>query len=1629
MLAFIKHLNYIQNFKISTTMKKLFTLCLAFAAICSAQAAFFDFEDATANADWQFIQDGQPNFWEINSDVSLSGAYALYITNDGYHYGYNNNASAVSWAYLPVAVTGSESDVISFSWVCMGEGGWDCLSVFLFPEGTLPSAGNDWAEGAITLADQLCDSYDWQHFSVNPVHYGVEAGTYNLCFRWKNDGSGGESAIAIDDVSANTIFSFSLVQDQLTYRLSSDSTATIVACEQSYEGALSLPDSITHVGLTYRITSIEQSAFQGCSALTSITIPSGVTSIAQSAFQGCSALTSITIPSGVTSIDQSAFQGCSALESIVWNAKNYQDFWGEEQTPFYELRDQIKSFTFGDSVKHIPARLCAGYSVTNIVVPYNVTSIGDEAFCHNPFLKSVTLSNNLERISGDLFLECRALKTVTLPNSVQNIGAGAFAFCEALTSITIPNSVTSIGENAFKCCYSLASVTIGSGVTSIGYEAFYDCRTLTYTNYTGDLAGWCGITFDDNLATPLSYSSNLHINGELLTDLVIPEGVTNIKAYAFNNCKSIQSVTIPESVTSIDKYAFEYCGGIRSITWNAKNVADYPAFDATPFYRIGDKYLDMVNMDTITSFTFGDKVERIPAYLCYNMHNLPSISLPESVTHIGSNAFANIPNINIFVHNATPANIGESVVNDMTQHLFVSDVDTFKEAWPDYENHLVALANAKRELTVAALSNMSALHQAIGIEGVGQVVELKVNGTINSYDIMMIRNQMPLLRTLDLSDAHILATENGYEYTDGYTTQDSILTTQMFTGTGTNIHTIILPKSLKHIEAGAFNRNLRALTIHNGTIAESAFRGLDLLNTVNLSNNIRVIPNYAFKLCAALQSINLPDSLESIGREAFRGAGLRTLTIPANVSSIGYGAFTGGRAYYNYYCSDDATYPGCGNYYGDMHLEPVGGYYDEKGNWVQLYNEFHEEVWLEDEGWYAASNLQELIIPENSKLTTIRTFTFEGQPLTKVSLLGKKITTIQDAAFCRCQLDTLILPPNLKKLGTLSFGYCSGLKYIVMPNSITEIPANAFVGCQNLNDIQFPTKLTHIGHHAFADCTNLSNVDIPGLVTSIGDYAFKDCNVNNVYSYLFDPFTIGQNTFSAYANANATLYIPNLESTEFKYLYDTQWSQFLRRVRMDSNFEYDDFYATGDIIIGKDDEALQGNPNVELNPGSGLVVEEGDTIQNLGTINITNDNNYWASILAGCNLNVDTLVLNFNITGRQWHFFGFPFQFKIADIATSGKFVIYEYDGQARAQKDTTGWKKLPASQEYLYPGHGYIFQFNFNGEGTFSIKLHKPNFCQLAEFINLLIYPATKPNNQSWNYVSNPLLAYYDINDLNYTGPITVWDAATSNYRSLRAGDDEYYLSPYEAFFLQNEKVSDDFALFFNKDKALTQNQRDERINAKHHMPAKKAAAPVCRHFINLTIADETNADHTRIVINPNASVGYELAVDAAKFLSTEKVPQIFSYDAAHAMCAINERPMDNGTVLLGIKLPKSGNYRISAERMDTTFYLYDKQENIIHDFQNGDYYFDAKSGLNDQRFELVRTPRHMPTDVEDLTHNTTITPSAEGLIIDGDGYIQIYSMSGVIMAEGQLSGLVQLPAGVYLVVSNGTATKHTVQ
>ena len=279
------------------------------------------------------------------------------------------------------------------------------------------------------------------------------------------------------------------------------------------------------------LTSIGDWAFQGCTGLTSVTIPDSVTSIGAYAFWDCTGLTSVTIPDSVRSIGGSAFSDCTGLTSV----------------------------TIGNGV----------------------TSIGDEAFCDCTGLTSfiVDEANTTYKASDDekmllskdgktLVCYPSATGSVRIPDSVTEIGSTAFWQCTGLTSITIPDSVTSIGNGAFIGCTGLTSVTIGSGVTSIAESAFYDCTGLTRVDYTGTIAQWCEMSFGNSSSNPLYYAHNLYINNSLITDLVIPSSVTSIGQYVFLCCTGLTSVTIPASVTDIDSYAFSGCTGLTSITFD-----------------------------------------------------------------------------------------------------------------------------------------------------------------------------------------------------------------------------------------------------------------------------------------------------------------------------------------------------------------------------------------------------------------------------------------------------------------------------------------------------------------------------------------------------------------------------------------------------------------------------------------------------------------------------------------------------------------------------------------------------------------------------------------------------------------------------------------------------------------------------------------------------------------------------------------------------------------------------------------------------------------------------------------------------------------------------------------------------
>ncbi len=198
--------------------------------------------------------------------------------------------------------------------------------------------------------------------------------------------------------------------------------------------------------------------------------------------------------------------------------------------------------------------------------------VGDYAVCRGMgtatntdiVIASTYQGKPVARIGDGAFSDCTSLTSVSIPDSVITIGKGAFYGCTNLASVSIPDSVTTIGGYAFYGCTNLASVSIPDSVTTIGNSAFSSCTSLTGV-YITDIAKWCTVNFGDEGANPLPYAGNLYVNNQLVTDLIIPAGVTTIGYGAFGDCTSLTSITIPGSIITIGESAFHNCTSLASI--------------------------------------------------------------------------------------------------------------------------------------------------------------------------------------------------------------------------------------------------------------------------------------------------------------------------------------------------------------------------------------------------------------------------------------------------------------------------------------------------------------------------------------------------------------------------------------------------------------------------------------------------------------------------------------------------------------------------------------------------------------------------------------------------------------------------------------------------------------------------------------------------------------------------------------------------------------------------------------------------------------------------------------------------------------------------------------------------------
>ena len=374
--------------------------------------------------------------------------------------------------------------------------------------------------------------------------------------------------------------------------------------------SVTIPGSVTYIG---------KEAFYGCTNLTSVTMDDGTTSIGESAFYNCENLTSVTIPASVTSIGWKAFLECTNLSEIQFNGTKEQ--WNAIEgrnnigIPGIRCSDGVIGVLGVPSYLSISGTKVSGYTdaiPSNVVIPDGVTEIGDYAFNRCKNLESITIPASVTKISYNAFENCTNLTNVTIPSSVKSIGDKSFYMCNNLMKVTytgtladwcgidwgysdilgyenplhnekailyindsavtdavIPNSVTEIKEHAFYGYKNLTSVTIPVSVTSIGGNAFIGCTGLTKVTYTGTLADWCAIDWENSAANPLyNEKAILYINGLAVTDAKIPNNVTEIKKWAFCRYKNLTSVEIPSSVESIGKSAFYGCTKLASIHYD-----------------------------------------------------------------------------------------------------------------------------------------------------------------------------------------------------------------------------------------------------------------------------------------------------------------------------------------------------------------------------------------------------------------------------------------------------------------------------------------------------------------------------------------------------------------------------------------------------------------------------------------------------------------------------------------------------------------------------------------------------------------------------------------------------------------------------------------------------------------------------------------------------------------------------------------------------------------------------------------------------------------------------------------------------------------------------------------------------
>jgi len=519
-------------------------------------------------------------------------------------------------------------------------------------------------------------------------------------------------------------------------------------------------------------------------------------------------------------------------------------------------------------------------SLTSIVLPSSVTSIGNNAFLYCSGLTSINIPSLVTSVGSQAFALCTAFITVDASNSNYSSLDGVLfnkmktTLIQCPTSKTgtyaIPSSVISTGSNAFSSCTLLTAITIPSSVTSIGSYTFQNCTGL--------------IAF------------------------TIPSSVTSIGSGAFTSCKGLTTVTIPSSVTSIGSYAFQVCSGLISIyvnsgtpvnlnsvsgVFNSVNKSTcklYVPFGSSALYAVANQWKDFANIVEMAEFKLsattatiatsgGTATSNLTTALAWSASTDQAWLTVTPASGTGNQTFTCTAGANASFSNRVA-------------------IVSFSATGLPSQTIVIIQAGSPKTLNVTA----GGLATALTANELNSISTLILTGTIDARDFKTMRDNMPLLSVVDLSGVTIVA-YNGLDGTSPWGNNNypengiPEAAFRNINGQGnTTLTSIILPPSTTSIGQQAFISciGLTTFTIPSlvSSIGSSAFNGCTGLTSVTIPSSLSSIGSGAFNGCTGLTSVTIPSSLSSIGSGIFAGCtGLTTVTIPSSVTSIGLLAF------------------------------------------------------------------------------------------------------------------------------------------------------------------------------------------------------------------------------------------------------------------------------------------------------------------------------------------------------------------------------------------------------------------------------------------------------------------------------------------------------------------------------------------------------------------------------------------------------------------------------------------------------------------------------------------------------------------------------------------------------------------